>query len=51
MSYYQQRNQSKLSIGQDGNTLTMLLAINLSVFAILAFIKVKFVSRFGWLGW
>lgn len=40
MSYYQQRNQSKLSIGQDGNTLTMLLAINLSVFAILAFIKV-----------
>ena len=47
MSYYQQRNQSKLSIGQDGNTLTMLLAINLSVFAILAFIKVIYYFSFG----
>lgn len=42
MSYYQQRNQSKLSIGQDGNTLTLLLAINLTVFAILAFISVVY---------
>lgn len=47
MSYYQQRNQSKLSIGQDGNTLTMLLAINLSVFAILAFIKVIYYFSFS----
>lgn len=47
MSYYQQRNQSKLSIGQDGNTLTMLLAINLSVFAILAFIKVIYYFSFA----
>ncbi|RYF78390.1 MAG: rhomboid family intramembrane serine protease [Chitinophagaceae bacterium] len=47
MSYYQQRNQSKLSIGQDGNTLTMLLAINLSVFAILAFIRVVYYFSFG----
>ncbi|RYZ27928.1 MAG: rhomboid family intramembrane serine protease [Chitinophagaceae bacterium] len=47
MSYYQQRNQSKLSIGQDGNTLTMLLVINLSVFAILAFIKVIYYFSFS----
>ena len=47
MSYYQQRNQPKLSIGQDGNTLTMLLAINLSVFAILAFIKVVYYFSFS----
>ena len=46
MSYYQQRNQSKLSIGQDGNTLTMLLAINLTVFAVLAFIKVIYYFSF-----
>lgn len=47
MSYYQQRNQSKLSIGQDGNTLTMLLVINLTVFAILAFIKVIYFFSFA----
>lgn len=40
MSYYQQRNRSKITIGQDGNAVTMLIAINLAVFAILAFIKV-----------
>ena len=47
MSYYQQRNRPQLSIGQDGNTLTMLLAINLSVFAILAFIKVVYYFSFS----
>src|SRR5437763_15288226 len=47
MSYYQQRNQSKLSIGQDGNTLTMLLTVNLSIFAILAFIKVVYYFSFN----
>lgn len=47
MSYYQQRNQSKLSIGQDGNTLTMLLVINLTIFAILAFIKVVYYFSFS----
>lgn len=46
MSYYQQRNQPRLSIGQDGNTLTMLLAINLTVFALLAFIKVIYYFSF-----
>lgn len=39
MSYYQQQNRHRLSIGQDGNTLTMLIAINLIVFVLLAFIK------------
>lgn len=47
MSYYQERNRLKLSIGQDGNTLTMLLAINLTVFAILAFIKVIYYFTFS----
>ncbi len=47
MSYYQQRNQHKLSIGQDGNTLTALLTINLSVFAVLAFIKVVYYFSFS----
>lgn len=47
MSYYQQQNRSRLSIGQDGNVLTMLLVINLSVFAILAFIKVIYYFSFG----
>lgn len=40
MSYYQQRNKYRLSIGQDGNALTMLIAINLVAFVILAFVKV-----------
>lgn len=40
MSYYQQQNRHRLSIGQDGNALTMLIAINLVAFVILAFIKV-----------
>lgn len=47
MSYYQQRNRSKLSIGQDGNTLTMLLVINITFFAILAFIKVVYYFSFS----
>lgn len=42
MSYYQQRNRNRLSIGQDGNSLTMLIAVNLIVFVILAFIKVVY---------
>ena len=40
MSYYQQQNRHRPSIGQDGNALTMLIAINLVAFVILAFIKV-----------
>jgi membrane associated rhomboid family serine protease len=40
MSYYQQRNKRSLSIGQDGNALTLLIAINLIAFVLLAFVKV-----------
>lgn len=40
MSYYQQRNRRSLSIGQDGNALTLLIAINLIAFVLLAFVKV-----------
>lgn len=40
MRYYQQQNRNRLTVGQDGNALTMLIAINLVVFVILAFIKV-----------
>ena len=42
MSYYQQQNRHRHSIGQDGNALTMLIAINLIVFVMLAFIKVVY---------
>ncbi|HYC27973.1 MAG TPA: hypothetical protein VEB42_04140, partial [Chitinophagaceae bacterium] len=42
MSYYQQQNRHRLSIGHDGNALTMLIAINLIVFVITAFIKLVY---------
>lgn len=42
MSYYQQQNRHRLSIGQDGNALTMLIAVNLIAFVALAFIKVVY---------
>lgn len=47
MSYYQQQNRHRLSIGQDGNALTMLIAINLIVFVMLAFIKVVYFFSSG----
>jgi membrane associated rhomboid family serine protease len=47
MSYYQQQNRHRLSIGQDGNALTLLLAINLIVFVMLAFIKVIYYFTYG----
>lgn len=47
MSYYQQQNRHRLSIGQDGNALTMLIAINLVVFVILAFVKVAYYFSFA----
>src|SRR5688500_16058001 len=40
MAYYGQRSGRKLTIGQDGNALVLLIAINLTVFILLAFIKV-----------
>jgi len=40
MSYYQQKRGQRLSIGQDGNSLTLLIAVQLIVFIILAFVKV-----------
>ncbi|MGN6402410.1 MAG: rhomboid family intramembrane serine protease [Flavisolibacter sp.] len=47
MSYYQQQNRHRLSIGQDGNALTLLIAINLVVFVLLAFIKVIYFFSLG----
>jgi len=47
MSYYQQQNRHRLSIGQDGNALTLLIAINLVAFVILAFIKVVYYFSMG----
>ena len=47
MKYYQQRSGQRLSIGQDGNTLTMLIAVQLIVFVILAFIKVVYYFTYG----
>lgn len=40
MAYYPSPNRKKLSIGADGNALMMLIAIQLMVFILLAFIKV-----------
>ena len=47
MSYYRQENRKRLSIGQDGNALTMLIAINLIVFVLLAFIQVIYFFTYG----
>ncbi len=40
MAYYPQNRGTKFTIGQDGNALVLLIAINLTVFILLAFIKV-----------
>ena len=50
MSYYQQQNRRKLSIGEDGNALTMLIAVNLIAFVLLAFIKVVYYFTYGQVG-
>ena len=47
MSYYQQQHRHRLSIGQDGNALTLLIAINLVVFVLLAFIKIIYFFSLG----
>jgi membrane associated rhomboid family serine protease len=47
MRYYQQRRGQRLSIGQDGNALTMLIAVQLVVFVVLAFIKVIYYFSHG----
>jgi membrane associated rhomboid family serine protease len=47
MRYYQQQNRNRLTIGQDGNALTMLLAINLVVFVIIAFIRAIYFFSYG----
>lgn len=40
MSYYQQRRRSTPGIGEEGNSLVMLIAVQLAVFIVFAFIKV-----------
>ena len=47
MSYYQQQNRRKLTIGQDGNALTLLIAINLTIFVVLKFTEVVYYFSFG----
>jgi len=47
MSYYQQQNRKRLSIGHDGNALTMLIAILLVIFVGLAFVKVVYYFSFA----
>jgi membrane associated rhomboid family serine protease len=47
MSYYQQQNRRRLSIGQDGNALTLLIALNLVVFVVLALTKVIYFFSYG----
>src|ERR1044071_5369978 len=47
MSQYQQENRRRLTVGQDGNALVMLIAIQLVVFVMLAFIKVIYYFSYG----
>ncbi len=47
MSYYREQNRSRLTVGQDGNSLVMLIAINLVAFILLAFIKVIYFFTYG----
>jgi membrane associated rhomboid family serine protease len=48
MSYYRQENRrSKLTVGQSGNALITLIAIQLIVFVALAFIKVIYYFTYG----
>jgi membrane associated rhomboid family serine protease len=47
MSYYRQQNRSRLTIGNEGNSLTLLIAIHLMVFVLLAFIKVVYYFTYG----
>src|SRR6476620_8164547 len=46
MSYYEQRHQNKLGIGQDGALIT-LISINLVAFVIMALIKVVYFFSYG----
>src|SRR5215212_711405 len=48
MSYYRQENRrSKLTVGQSGNALVTLIAIQLTVFVLLTFIKVIYYFTYG----
>ena len=47
MSYYRQENRRRLTVGQDGNALTTLIAIHLIVFVLLALIKVVYYFSYG----
>jgi len=47
MSYYQQRNKNRLTIGHDGNALVMLIAVQLMVFVVFAFIKIIYFFNDG----
>jgi membrane associated rhomboid family serine protease len=47
MSYYKQQNRRKLSVGEDGNALVMLIAINLVVFVIFSIIKLVYFAGSG----
>ena len=40
MSYYEKEYKRRLSLGHDGNALVMLIAINLVIFVLFAFVKV-----------
>ncbi len=47
MSYYREQNRSRLTVGEDGNSLVMLIAVNLVAFVLLAFIKVIYFFTYG----
>lgn len=47
MRYYAQPNRNRFAIGQDGNALTMLIAINLVVFVMLALLQIVYFFSFN----
>ena len=42
MSYYQQRSKKRFTLGEDGNALVLLIAIQLTAFVLFAFIKIVY---------
>ena len=46
MAYYEKNYGKKFSLGQSGNALVLLIAINLVVFVLLAFVKVDYILTY-----
>lgn len=47
MSYYEKEYRRRISLGQSGNTLMILIAINLVIFVIFSFVKLVYYFNYG----